>query len=274
MPTGRAACTSRCRTRSRLRSRRSSCSTRCGSSAMGCDGAPAAPAGIAAVTASCASCTCSKTAVSRSSASVVRTHLEASGAARRARQDATSSTGSPCRPRSRSTSPPATSSRSRRRAAAGGEARLAAMTGRVEGIYVISEHGELPEPVDSVRALAGRGLKGNRYFFEDAPAGTALTLIAAEAVEAMEREHGIALEPRETRRNVVTRGIDVNELVGKRFRVGDVECRGVELCEPCADLQAMTKPGVIKGLAHRGGLNADILTDGEISVGDAVGAEA
>ncbi len=144
------------------------------------------------------------------------------------------------------------------------------MSGRVEGVYVTTEHGELPEPVESVRALAGRGLEGNRYFYEEAPAGRALTLIAAEAVEAMEREHGISLEPRETRRNVVTRGIDVNELVGKRFRVGNVECLGVELCEPCADLQAMTEPGVIKGLAHRGGLNADILSDGEISVGDAV----
>lgn len=155
-----------------------------------------------------------------------------------------------------------------------GTLRLTAMEGRVEGIYVTPEHGELPQPVESVRALAGRGLEGNRYFFDEAPAGRALTLIAAEAVEAMEREHGISLEPRESRRNVVTRGIDVNELVGKRFRVGDVECEGVELCEPCADLQAMTKPGVIKGLAHRGGLNADILSDGEISVGDAVVTES
>jgi MOSC domain-containing protein YiiM len=151
-----------------------------------------------------------------------------------------------------------------------GELGLTAMEGRVEGIYVTPEHGELPQPVESVRALAGRGLEGNRYFFDKAPAGRALTLIAAEAVEAMEREHGISLEPGESRRNVVTRGIDVNELVGKRFRVGSVACEGVELCEPCADLQAMTKPGVIKGLAHRGGLNADILSDGEISVGDAV----
>jgi MOSC domain-containing protein YiiM len=148
------------------------------------------------------------------------------------------------------------------------------MGGRVEGIFISAEHGELPEPVDSVRALAGRGLEGNRYFFDgDAPPGIALTLIAAEAVEAMEREHSISIEPRESRRNVVTRGIDVNELVGKRFRVGDVECRGIELCEPCTSLQAMTKPGIIKGLAHRGGLNADILSDGEISVGDAVLAD-
>ena len=144
------------------------------------------------------------------------------------------------------------------------------MSGRVEGIYVAAEHGELPEPVNSVRAHAGRGLEGNRYFFDEAARGTALTLIAAEALEAMERDPGISIEPWESRRNVLTRGIDVNELVGKRFRVGDVECRGVELCEPCTTLESMTKPGVIKGLAHRGGLNADILSDGEISVGDAV----
>jgi MOSC domain-containing protein YiiM len=147
------------------------------------------------------------------------------------------------------------------------------MSGRVEGIFLSLEHGDLPEPVESARALAGRGLEGNRYFFDDAPAGTALTLIAAEAVEAMEREQGISIEPRESRRNVVTRGIDVNELVGKRFRIGEVECRGVELCEPCSTLQAMTKPGVIKGLAHRGGLNADILSDGPINVGDTVVAD-
>lgn len=144
------------------------------------------------------------------------------------------------------------------------------MAGRVEGIYITGEHGALPEPVESVRALAGRGLEDNRYFYDDAPAGRAITLIAAEAVEAMEREHGISIEPRESRRNVVTRGVDVNDLVGKRFRVGDVECQGIELCEPCADLQAMTKPGVIKGLLHRGGLNADILSDGAITLGDAV----
>ena len=148
------------------------------------------------------------------------------------------------------------------------------MSGRVEGIYISASKGDLPEPVESVRAVAGRGLEGNRYFFDDAPPGQALTLIAAEAVEAMEREHGISIEPRESRRNVVTRDIDVNALVGKRFRVGDVECQGVELCEPCSTLEGMTKPGVIKGLVHRGGLNADILSDGEISVGDAVVANA
>ena len=81
------------------------------------------------------------------------------------------------------------------------------------------------------------------------------------------------LSAAETRRNVLTPGIDVNALVGKRFRVGDVECRGIELCEPCTHLQSLTRPGVLNGLVHRAGLNADILTDGEIALGDAVTAE-
>jgi MOSC domain-containing protein YiiM len=146
------------------------------------------------------------------------------------------------------------------------------MSGLVEAIFLNPEHGELPAPVDRVRARAGRGLEGNRYYWEDgtAPPGCALTLIASEAVEAVASEGEISVEPAATRRNVLTRGIDVNELAGKRFRIGDVECEGVELCEPCAHLESMTQPGMIKAFVHRGGLNADILSDGEISVGDAV----
>jgi MOSC domain-containing protein YiiM len=145
--------------------------------------------------------------------------------------------------------------------------------GRVEGIFIGPER-TLPAQVDRVQAHAGKGLAGNRYYFEDgAPAGRALTLIAAEALEAFTQETGIPLAADESRRNVLTRGIDVNALVGKRFRIGGVECEGVELCEPCTHLQAMTRPGVLKGMVHRAGLNADILTDGEITVGDAVVAE-
>ena len=144
------------------------------------------------------------------------------------------------------------------------------MEGRVEGIFVTLEHGELPIAVPSAHAVAGQGLAGNRYFFDQAPAGRAITLIAVEAVEALEAEHGISLEPAATRRNVLTRGIDVNALVGRRFRIGEVECEGIELCEPCLHLQSMTQPGVIDGLVHRGGLNADILEGGDIRVGDLV----
>ena len=142
--------------------------------------------------------------------------------------------------------------------------------GRVEAINIGPEE-QLPSPVERAAAHAGKGLVGNRYYFEEgAGPGRALTLIAAEALDAMATEHGIEITAAESRRNVLTRGIDVNALVGRRFRVGDVECVGVELCHPCKHLESMTKPGVIKGLANRGGLNADILSDGEIAVGDEV----
>lgn len=144
------------------------------------------------------------------------------------------------------------------------------MSGRVEGIFIGPKY-ELPEPVERVRALAGRGLEGNRYFFDgDAPPGRALTLIAAEALEEGAAASGVDLGAAESRRNVLTRGIDLNALVGQRFRVGDVECLGVELCEPCTTLEGLTRPGVIRAYVHRAGLNADILTDGEIAVGDPV----
>ena len=146
------------------------------------------------------------------------------------------------------------------------------MAGRVEGIFVTESKGALPEPVERVDAVAGAGLRGNRYFFADgdAPPGRAITLIAAEALEAFEAETGTRLTAAESRRNVLVRGVDVNGLVGKRFRVGDVECEGVELCEPCKHLESMTYPGVIEGMVHRAGLNADVVTDGKIAVGDAV----
>ena len=146
------------------------------------------------------------------------------------------------------------------------------MAGRVEGIYVTETEGVLPEPVERIEAVAGAGLRGNRYFYADghAPPGRAITLIAAEALEAFEAETGIPLSAAESRRNVLVRGIDVNALVGKRFRVGEVECEGVELCEPCAHLQSMTRLGVLNGMVHRAGLNADLLSDGQIAVGDPV----
>jgi MOSC domain-containing protein YiiM len=146
------------------------------------------------------------------------------------------------------------------------------VAGRVEGIFITDTKRVLPEPVERVEAVAGAGLRGNRYFYADgrAPRGVAVTLIAAEALEAFESETGIPLSAAESRRNVLVRGIDVNGLVGKRFRIGEVECEGFQLCEPCTTLQSLTRPGVLNGMVHRAGLNADLLTSGEIAVGDAV----
>jgi MOSC domain-containing protein YiiM len=119
--------------------------------------------------------------------------------------------------------------------------------------------------VESVRADAGKGLEGDRHYHDEgAPPGQALTLVEAEVVEE------VGLEAGETRRQVTVRGVRLNDLVGKRFRVGDVECLGVELCEPCTHLEEMTRPGMIKALVHRAGINADIVAGGTIRVGDTV----
>ena len=146
----------------------------------------------------------------------------------------------------------------------------------VEGIYLAAQAEGEPRPVESVRALPGQGLEGDRYFtgdgtfFEERKPGQDLTLIEAEAIEGLAREHGIELAPGESRRNVVTRGIGLNDLVGRRFTVCEVECRGDRLCDPCSHLQRLTNPGVLKGLANRGGLRADIVRGWRIAVGDAV----
>jgi len=120
-------------------------------------------------------------------------------------------------------------------------------------------------PVESVGAVAGCGLEGDRHFrAEGQRPGGALTLIEAEVLD------DVGLTGPQSRRQVVVRGVRLNDLVGKRFTVGGVECLGVELCEPCLHLQSLTRPGIIDELAHRAGINADILTSGTIAVGDEV----
>jgi MOSC domain-containing protein YiiM len=136
---------------------------------------------------------------------------------------------------------------------------------RVEAIHLGAPRDPELWTVESARALAGKGLEGDRHFHDEgAKPGQALTLVEAEVVE------DVGLPPGGTRRQVTVRGVRLNDLVGKRFRVGDVECYGVELCEPCRHLEEMTRPGIIKHLTHRAGINADVLTDGTIAVGDTV----
>jgi MOSC domain-containing protein YiiM len=138
------------------------------------------------------------------------------------------------------------------------------MTGTVEQIAIVAEESALPGTVERVVVTAG-GIAGDRY-----AAKGDITLIEAEALEALTAETGIELSHQESRRQVLTRGIRLNDLVGRRFTVGEVEVLGRELCEPCNHLQSLTRPGVLRGMVHRAGLNADIVTPGRISVGDRV----
>ncbi len=150
-------------------------------------------------------------------------------------------------------------------------------SGSVEAVHIAACAEEPPAPVDAVNAVAGKGLEGDRYFdddgtFSDDPRsnGRDITLIEAEAIEGLARDTGIELTAAETRRNVLTRGVALNDLVGRRFSVGEVECVGRRLCDPCSHLQKLTQPGVLKGLVDRGGLRADIVRGGVIRPGDAV----
>jgi len=158
--------------------------------------------------------------------------------------------------------------------AAGTAARLARMPGRGEviSIHLRPRSKLVGAPVPSARVEAGRGLVGDRYHAPGGAAeGEALTLIEQEALEALRADTGIALSHADSRRQVLTRGLRLNELVGREFSIGDVRCLGVELCEPCVHLQSLTRPGVLDGLVHRGGLRCDVLSDGEIAVGSPIG---
>ena len=146
------------------------------------------------------------------------------------------------------------------------------MAGRVESIHLVAEHGGEPVAFDSAVAVAGKGLDGDRYFRDGQPPLHQLTLIESEAIEAVaQADPSLALAPGESRRQLTTSGIDLNALVGEEFSVGEVRCRGVELCEPCSHLEQHTgRAGIMRAMVHRAGLNAEILVSGTIAVGDSV----
>ena len=151
-------------------------------------------------------------------------------------------------------------------------------TGSVVGIFIAPAAGAPMIALTGVEVVAGRGLIGDRYFdgrgyYSLIPplTGRRLTLIAGEALDALTAETGITLAPDECRRNLVTRGIDLDALIGKRFRVGAIECYGERPCPPCGYLEGLTgKKGVNRGLTDRGGIRAEILLDGAIALGDEI----
>jgi MOSC domain len=144
-------------------------------------------------------------------------------------------------------------------------------TGVIEAIFVAGDAGAAAQARQSVRALAGHGLEGDRHVagtgtFPSGLPGSALTLIEAEVCESF----APALSATEHRRNVVTRGIDLNALVGHEFLLGAVRCRGMRLCEPCRVIERYATRPLLRPLVHRGGLRADIVEDGVLKVGDDV----
>jgi MOSC domain-containing protein YiiM len=156
--------------------------------------------------------------------------------------------------------------------------------GKLEAIFIGPAKGAPLEKVVSARALAGAGLEGDRYstgngtFSHDTsknqnkhyPADRQITLIEAEAIEAAARDYDLAIDPAQSRRNLLVRNVPLNHLVGHEFTIGEVRLRGLRLCEPCGHLEKLTQPGIIKAFLHRGGLRAEILTGGTLKHGDIV----
>jgi hypothetical protein len=149
--------------------------------------------------------------------------------------------------------------------------------GTVEGLAIAPAAEADMQLLRVARAVAGRGFEGDRYAAgsgtfsprADKRPGYDLTLMAAEVLDELTAA-GVAIDFAATRRNVLTRGIDVNALVGRTFRIGDVLLEGRRLCEPCVHLDRLSGPGLLRPLIHKGGLRADILTDGEIPVGASI----
>jgi len=147
--------------------------------------------------------------------------------------------------------------------------------GRVESIHIASAAMGPVQNLDRAVLIPGVGVDGDRYalkqgtFYKPEP-DFELTLIEAEALDALQREYNVELDPSAARRNIVTRDVPLNHLVGKEFAIGEVRIRGIRLCEPCEHLQRVTGKQLIKGLRHRGGLRAQILTQGTIHVGDLI----
>lgn len=155
---------------------------------------------------------------------------------------------------------------------------LPQLSGTIAAIALAEQATGDMHTVEHAKALANRGLDGDRYAAKagtftpanNTARGYDLTLIEAEALDSLTLPEGRTLSYAEARRNIITRGINLNALVGRRFRVGDVECLGQRLCEPCSHLERLTTKGTLRALIHRGGLRADVLSDGELTVGSPI----
>jgi MOSC domain-containing protein YiiM len=140
--------------------------------------------------------------------------------------------------------------------------------GTVEAIFLAAGKGAPVREVSEAMGLPGRGLEGDRHF-DDPDAGD-ITLIEQEAIDRLRTEHGVELSPGESRRQVLVRGVNLADFVGRRFRVGEIECEGEERCEPCNHLAGLVgTQAVLKGLLHTG-LRAGIVNGGAIRKGDTI----
>lgn len=152
--------------------------------------------------------------------------------------------------------------------------------GTVISIHIAPTGAAPMKSVTNAKAVAGRGLEGDRYYTKlgtysnQAGSGRDVTLIEIEAINGLKRDYEVQLDSGQPRRNIVTLGVALNHLVEQEFRIGDVVLRGTRLCEPCAHMEKLTVKGAMRGLVHRGGLRAEIISGGSIRVGDTIQFQA
>lgn len=150
----------------------------------------------------------------------------------------------------------------------------------VERIFISPERGVAQVECEQITVQRGMGILGDRNFGKRTHPGQNLTLVEAEEIELFCAEHSRLPDLSITRRNLVTRGVRLNDLVNVEFRIGNVRLRGIELCEPCILLgdnlstESLAPAAVIKYWVHRGGLLADVLSSGEIVRGARIETDA
>lgn len=143
----------------------------------------------------------------------------------------------------------------------------------IKAIFTASENLGGQRQVPEIDLVAGKGIKGDRNFDRSQWPGQNITFIEQEEISAFNQRFSQQISLSDTRRNVITEGVRLNDLVGQIFRIGDVSFKGVELCEPCSTLGGLlendnvSKKAVVKAFTHKAGLRADVLSDGQISVG-------
>jgi MOSC domain-containing protein YiiM len=151
------------------------------------------------------------------------------------------------------------------------------MTGHITAIFVAPTRHSEQLAVDSVQLKARKGIVGDRFFsFRQKQPGRNLTLIEYEAIEEFNRTYQLTIPINATRRNLITQGIRLNNLVGKTFKIGQVVCRGIELCEPCKVMArhfpatSLSQTDIIRTFTHKGGIRAEVLSDGVVRLGDEI----
>ena len=125
--------------------------------------------------------------------------------------------------------------------------------------------------VNSVEVLANKGIVGDRHFHDSNDPYNQLSLIESENIDEYNIKFGLEIPYIDFRRNVVTKGIQLNDLIGKKLKVGNVELEGIELCRPCRHLTEMLdQKNILKEFMRKGGLRCQILSSSKIIIGDKI----